>query len=94
MIVGKKVLILIDSATTGGTLKNAIESVRFYNGEIVGVSAIFSIATQIENIPIRALFTSRDLPDYSSFAHDNCPLCKEAVPIDAICNGFGYSTLS
>ncbi|WP_026653145.1 phosphoribosyltransferase family protein [Butyrivibrio proteoclasticus] len=92
MIRGKKVLILIDSATTGGTLRSALESVRFYQGEIVGISAIFSVATQIENIPIRALFTMRDLPDYASYAQDSCPLCREAVKIDAICNGFGYST--
>jgi orotate phosphoribosyltransferase len=93
MINGKKVLILIDSATTGGTLKSALDSIRFYGGEIVGISAVFSVATQIENFPIRALFTTRDLPDYASYAHDNCPLCKSGVAVDAICNGFGYSTV-
>ena len=59
----------------------------------MGISAVFSIATQIENIPIRALFTKRDVPDYASYTSDSCPLCKEGVPVDAICNGFGYSTL-
>ena len=93
MIDGKKVLILIDSATTGGTLKTALDSVRFYRGEIVGISAVFSIATQIEDIPIRALFTMRDFPDYASYPQDSCPLCKQGIPVDAICNGFGYSTL-
>ncbi len=93
MIKDKKVLILTDSATTGGTLKSALDSVRFYKGEIVGISAVFSVATQIEKYPIRALFTSRDLPDYISYSHDSCPLCKNGIPVDAICNGFGYSTL-
>ncbi len=93
MISGKKVLILIDSATTGGTLKAALDSVRFYKGEIVGISAVFSIATQIEDIPIRALFTKRDFPDYASYTQDSCPLCKAGTAVDAICNGFGYSTL-
>lgn len=94
MIRGKKVLVLIDSATTGGTLKSAIDSVRFYQGEIVGISAFFSVATQIENLPIRSLFSTRDLPDYVSYGQDSCPLCREAIPVDAICNGFGYATLS
>ncbi|ADL35921.1 orotate phosphoribosyltransferase PyrE2 [Butyrivibrio proteoclasticus B316] len=93
MIDGKKVLILIDSVTTGGTLQAALDSVRFYKGEAVGISAVFSIATQIENTPIRALFTKRDFPEYASYSHDNCPLCKSGVPVDAICNGFGYSTV-
>ena len=93
MIKGKKVLILTDSATTGGMLKSALDSIRFYQGEIVGISAVFSVATQIENYPIRSLFTIRDLPDYASYSHDTCPLCKAGVAVDAICNGFGYSTL-
>ena len=93
MIDGKKVLILVDSATTGATLKGALDSVRFYKGEVVGISAVFSIATQIENIPIRALFTKRDFPEYASYTYDSCPLCRDGVPVDAICNGYGYSTV-
>ena len=93
MIDGKKVLILTDSVTTGGTLQAALESIRFYKGEVVGISAVFSIATQIENVPIRSLFSMRDFPDYASYSHDKCPLCKAGVPVDAICNGFGCSTI-
>ena len=93
MIKGKKVLILIDTATTGATLKSCLGTIRFYGGDIVGISAIYSVATQIEDVPIRALYSNRDLPDYASYASDGCPLCKAGTPVDAICNGFGYSTL-
>ncbi len=93
MIKGKRVLVLIDTATTGATLRSAINSIKFYGGEVVGVSAIFSVADQIENFPIRALYSTRDLPDYAHNTIDCCPLCKAGAPIDAICNGFGYSTL-
>jgi orotate phosphoribosyltransferase len=93
MIKNKKVLILIDTATTGDTLKSAIGSVNFYNGSIAGISAIYSGGEKIDGIPIRALYSNRDLPDYASYKADSCPLCKNGVPVDAICNGFGYSTL-
>ncbi|MCR5594871.1 MAG: orotate phosphoribosyltransferase [Lachnospiraceae bacterium] len=93
MIKNRKVLILIDSATTGVTLKSAVGSVKFYGGEVVGISAIFSVATQIDTIPIRALYSTKDLPDYTSYRPDNCALCNAGVHVDAICNGFGYSTL-
>ena len=93
MIKGKKVLILIDTATTGATLQSALGSVSFYKGEAIGISAIYSVATQIGNIPIRALYSNRDLPDYASYPSDNCPLCREGVAVDAICNGFGYSSI-
>ncbi|MBR4556159.1 MAG: hypothetical protein IKO15_01645, partial [Clostridiales bacterium] len=92
-IKNKKVLVLIDSATTGSTLKSAIGSIRFYGGTCVGISAIFSVATQIDNIPIRSLFSTKNLPDYASYHPGECPLCSKNVPVDAICNGFGYSTV-
>lgn len=93
MIKGKKVLILIDTATTGETLKSALRTVNFYGGQVVGISAIYSVSTKIDDIPIRALYSNRDLPDYASHTPENCPMCKAGTPIDAICNGFGYSTL-
>jgi len=93
MIKGKKVLVLIDTATTGSTLKSAIGSIRFYGGTPIGISAIFSVATQIEKLPIRSLYSTRDLPDYASYRSDNCPLCQKGLAVDAICNGFGYSLI-
>ncbi|MCR5508202.1 MAG: orotate phosphoribosyltransferase [Lachnospiraceae bacterium] len=93
MIRAKKVLILIDTATTGDTLRSAVGSVRFYGGQVVGISAIFTVATQIEGFQIRSLYSTRDLPDYISYKPSNCPLCEAGTPVDAICNGFGYSTL-
>lgn len=93
MIRGKKVLILIDTATTGGTLRSAVGSVGFYKGEVVGVTAIFSMGTEVSGVPVHALYSLTDLPDYASYDPNKCPLCSEGIPVDAICNGFGYSTL-
>ncbi|MBR6156303.1 MAG: orotate phosphoribosyltransferase, partial [Lachnospiraceae bacterium] len=66
----------------------------FYGGTPIGISAIFSVATQIDHIPIRSLYSTRDLPDYASYRSDSCPLCQQGVAVDAICNGFGYSTIN
>ena len=94
MIRDKKVLVLIDTATTGETLLSAARSISYYGGETVGISAIYSVATQLaDGHQIRALYSNKDLPDYASYPIDSCPLCKNEVLVDAICNGFGYSTL-
>ena len=93
MVKHRKVLILIDTATTGETLRSAIRTVRFYGGEPIGISAIYSVATKIEDIQIRALYSNSDLPDYASHRPEDCPMCRAGMEIDAICNGFGYSTL-
>ena len=94
MIRGKKVLVIIDTATTGDTLRSAVSSVKFYGGQVVGISSIFSVASQVEGVQIRSLYSTRDLMDYMSYSMDSCPLCKAGNPVDAICNGFGYSTVS
>ena len=93
MIRGKKVLVLIDAATTGGTLKSALGTLKFYQGSVVGLAAIYSVAVAIDGIEIRSLYSLKDLSDYSSYTAEDCPLCKNGVTVDAICNGFGYSTI-
>lgn len=93
MLKGKKVLILLATATTGKTVKNAMESVNYYGGDVMGVSAIFSAASKVMHIPINALYTTKDLADYHSYKPEACPMCKARIKVDALCNGFGYSTL-
>ncbi|MBE5847252.1 MAG: orotate phosphoribosyltransferase [Lachnospiraceae bacterium] len=91
MIKGKKVLILLASISTGSTLIKAINSVKYFGGDVMGVSSIFSAATKVLDLPIHFLYSPADLPDYFKYKPEECPMCKNKVPVDAICNGFGYS---
>lgn len=93
MIHKKHVLLLCASTTTGRTLTRAIESIGYYGGSVAGISAIFSTASKIGEYPIHALFTPADLPDYKNYSPDHCELCRNKIPVDAFCNGFGYSRL-
>ena len=93
MIRGKNVLILLASTTTGRTVARAIESIRYYGGTVSGVSAIFSAASKVCGCPVNALFTKQDIPEYRTWKADECSLCKEGIPVDAIANGYGYSRL-
>ncbi len=93
MIKEKNVLILSATATTGKTVGRAYEAIQYYGGKISGVSAIFSAANKIGDIPIKALFSTADIPDYKTYSPSQCALCKEGVPIDAMANGYGYSRI-
>lgn len=93
MIQGKHVLLLLASVTTGKTVARALEVIQYYGGNAVGVSAIFSAATKAAGVDIQAIFTSSDIPDYKTYSSESCLLCKEGRQVDAIANGFGYSTL-
>ena len=93
MIKDKHVLLLLASATTGKTVSQAVDVIQYYGGTVSGISAIFSAASKIYDIPINALFTTADIPDYRTYAPENCALCKRGIPVDAIANGYGYSIL-
>ncbi len=92
-IKDKNVLLLLASATTGKTVALAVESLKYYGAEIVGISALFSVATKIAGLPVYSLYTPADLPDYAAYTHENCPLCKKGIRVDALCNGYGYTPI-
>lgn len=93
MIDGKKVLVLISCITSGKTVEKAIESVSYYGGNVVGISAVFSATKSIMDIHVNTIFTDEDLPAYKIHNKNDCPLCKEGIPVDAITNGYGYSKI-
>ncbi len=93
MIWGKRVLLLISSASTGKTINRAIECLQYYSGELVAIGSIFSAINEVHGMEIKSLFTEQDLPKYDNFAQNACPLCKQGIKVDALINSFGYSKL-
>lgn len=93
MIYGKNVLILISCITSGRTVERAMESIKYYGGKIAGISSVFSIQKKIGGVPVNTLFNENDVPGYISYPSHDCPLCQKSVPVDAICNGYGYSKI-
>ena len=93
MIKGKSVLILAASVTTGYTAKAAIEAIRYYNGGVAGVCALFATVDECCGLPVRSIFNPQDLEDYASYPSHECPYCKTGKKIDALVNSFGYSKL-
>ena len=93
MIVGKHVLVLMASVTTGYTAKSAIEAVTYYGGKPVGIASIFATVDALGGLPVQSLFNPHDLPQYQSFDAAKCPWCRAGVKLDALVNSFGYSKL-
>lgn len=92
-IWNKRVLLLISSASTGRTIDRCVECLKYYNGILVGVSAVFSAIKELDGIKVNSLFTIDDIPDYNSYSIGECPACKEKQKVDALVNAHGYSKL-
>lgn len=93
MITGKHVLILAVSVATGTTVRAAIDAVRYYGGQVSGVSSIFATMEECEGLAVHSVFNPKDLPDYGSYSSHECPMCKRGEKIDALINCHGFSKL-
>ena len=93
MIKGKNVLLLVASASTGGTIFQCAECIEYYGGTIAGISAIFSATPKVGKHDINSIFTADDVPGYGSYKMKDCPYCRNKQKLDAIVNAYGYSKI-
>ena len=93
MLEGKNVLLLLASVTTGGTVRKGIDCVKYYQGQVAGIAAVYSHQKEIDGIPVVSLFDTNDIPDYASYLPEECPMCRDKRELDAVVDKYGYSAL-
>ena len=94
MIKGRRVLLLLASATTGRTIEQCLECIDYYGGLVAGISAIFSANETVGGYPVHMLFHTDDIPEYNTYSYNECPFCKAGKKIEALVNSYGYSNLT
>lgn len=92
-ILGKHVLLLVASVTTGSTIRRCLESISYYGGVVQGVAALFSVLDKVDGIKIDSLFKEKNIPGYMNYDINECPFCKSSQKVEAIVNGYGYVKL-
>ena len=93
MVAGKHVLILLASVSTGYTAQAAMQAIRYYGGQVVGIAAIFATVKEVGGVPVTHIFDTGDLNDYSSWDANSCPLCQQGKKLEALVNSYGFSNL-
>lgn len=93
MLDGKNVFILMGTATTGVSLESCVDSILYNSGTITGIAAMFSAVNKMAGMPIEAIFSIQDVPNYASYKPNDCPMCKAKEKIQALVNGYGYSQI-
>lgn len=75
----ERVLIVEDVITTAGTVRELKDLVISYGGDVIGISSIVNRGDirEIDGIPVRSLVHLT----LSTYNPDDCPLCKEGIPI-------------
>lgn len=83
LLKGKKVLVVEDITTTGGSVKKVIESVRKAGGEVVAVCVLVNRdPDNINSQTIGAPFFPLAEIKMQAWEEADCPLCQKNVPIN------------
>lgn len=93
MVRDKHIVLVLASATTGKTIHQCLEGLRYYGGIVEGISALFSAVSKIDDVEIDTIFTSKDVEGYQTFKPGQCPYCDAQTKLDAIVNSYGYSKI-
>ncbi len=83
LIKGKRVLVVEDILTTGGSVKKVIEVTRAIGGEVVGLGVLCNrggvTSQDVGDVP--RLFALANV-SLDSWVEEECPLCARGVPIN------------
>lgn len=82
LIRGKRVLVVEDVLTTGGSVKKVVEVVRNMGGEVIGLGVLCNRGQvkpeDVGGVEINALINVQ----MDSWPEQECPLCEANVPIN------------
>ncbi|CAN5131093.1 phosphoribosyltransferase family protein [soil metagenome] len=82
-VKGKNVLIVEDLTTTGGSVKKVVDTVRKAGGNVVQVCVMVNkdpenVTSDLMGVPFSSLAELK----VETYSAEECPLCKENVPIN------------
>ena len=82
-VKGKKVLVIEDLTTTGGSVRKVVDSVKAAGGEVVAVCVMVNrdpknVTSEVVGGP----FSAMGVLKAQAFDEVECPLCKTNVPIN------------
>lgn len=83
LVAGKRVLVVEDVLTTGGSAKKVVEATRTIGGNVIGLGVLCNrggiTAEDVADVPRLFALTNVSLDAYDEA---DCPLCAAGVPIN------------
>ncbi len=81
-VQGKKVLVVEDITTTGGSVRKVVDSVKAAGGEVVGVCVMVNRNADINESIVGGPYHALAFIQADAYDEGECPLCAQNVPIN------------
>lgn len=78
----KKVLVVEDITTTGGSVRKVVDSVKKAGGKVIAVTVMVNRNPDIDEAVIGAPFHPMSEMKASAYDEPNCPMCRDNVAIN------------
>lgn len=83
LVCGRRVLVVEDITTTGGSVKKVIDSVRGAGGKVVAVCVLanrnpIEVNSKTMGVPFSSLAELK----MAAWEEKDCPLCKKKIPVN------------
>jgi orotate phosphoribosyltransferase len=83
LVEGKSVLIVEDLTTTGGSVKKAANAVKDARGTVAAICVMVNRDSKlVTSESVGAPFSSLAVYEFPSYTEEECPLCKDGVPVN------------
>jgi orotate phosphoribosyltransferase len=85
LVKGKRVLVVEDLTTTGGSVRKVVDTVKAAGGKVVSVAVMVNRDPKNVNATVvGAPFWALGILKAEAFEEKNCPLCKKEIPINTM----------
>ena len=85
IVAGKKVLVIEDLTTTGGSVKKVVDAVRAIGGTVVAVCVMVNRDPKnVNSETMGAPFSALGVLQASAVDEKDCELCKKGIPINTM----------
>lgn len=82
LVKNKKVLVVEDITTTGGSVRKVVNSVKAAGGDVIGVCVMVNRNADINESVVGAPFHFLAFMKAAAYEEVECPLCKRGVPVN------------
>lgn len=83
LVKDKKVLVVEDFTTTGGSVRKTVDSVKMVGGDVIGVCVMANRnPKEVNSQVVGALFNCLEVFEADAYDEKDCPMCKKNKPIN------------